>query len=72
MYGQGDENRCEETLIVYFDEFTIEEQVEIFEIAQLGLAMVFTEISEELDLNDEYLVKLRDKMEDAAGKGINL
>ena len=50
------------------DKFTAEEQVEILEIARVGLAMVFTEIAEELDFSDDYLVKLREKIEAATAE----
>jgi len=44
------------------DQFTKTEQTEILEIARMGLAMVFTEIAEELDLTDDYLTSLREKI----------
>jgi hypothetical protein len=43
-------------------DFSQREQVEILEIARVALAMVFTEIAEELDLSDDYLVELRDRI----------
>jgi len=48
--------------ISIFDHFTKTEQSEILEIARMGLAMVFTEIAEELDISDEYLNKLQEKI----------
>lgn len=51
-------------MIFIMDNFTKEEQVEILEIARLGLGMVFTEIAEELDLSEEYLTELREKVQD--------
>ena len=47
------------------DKFTEEQQIEILEIARLGLGMVFTEIAEELDLDDDYLAELREKIQDS-------
>ena len=47
------------------------EQSEILEIARVGLAMNFTEIAEMMDLSDEYLSDLRDKIiENTDGIGI--
>lgn len=48
------------------DRFTEEERVEILEIARLGLGMVFNEIADEMDLSDDYLTELREKMYEAA------
>lgn len=43
-------------------DFNQREQVEILEIARLGLAMVSDEIADELDISDDYLVELRDRI----------
>ena len=45
-----------------FQAFDAQEQAEILEIARLGLAMVFTEIAEEMDLTDDALTELREKI----------
>ena len=44
------------------DKFSAIEQAEILEIARVGLAMVYDEIAEELDLSDDYLKALQDKI----------
>ena len=48
--------------MIRLEDFTEEEQVEVLEVARWGLAMVFTDIAEEMDLSDEYLSKLQDKI----------
>ena len=48
--------------------FSDEEIVEVLEVARLGLGMVFTEIAEEMDISDEYLLQLREKIELATGE----
>jgi len=47
----------------------IEMGVVIEEIARVALGMVLTEIREELDLSDEYLLEVRDHLE--AHKQVN-
>jgi hypothetical protein len=44
------------------DKFNATEQSEILEIARLGLAMVHDEIAEELDLSDDHLKALQNKI----------
>lgn len=49
--------------------FTKEEQIIIHEVARYGLAMVFTEIAEELDLSDEVLHNLQEKLTKEGNNG---
>ena len=46
-----------------------EMQVVIKEIARVGLAMVFAEIGDELDISEEELLKVRDYLETELNKG---
>lgn len=46
-----------------------EMQVTIEEIARVGLAMVFVEIGDELDINEEELLQVRDYLETKLNKG---
>ena len=43
--------------------FNSSDQVSILEIARLGIAMVGDEIADEMDISDEELVRLRDKIQ---------
>lgn len=53
-------------------QFNSTEQSEILEIARVGLAMVFTEIAEELDLDEDHLKALQEKIEKVSNSEENV